>query len=191
MKQIPLSKGKAFALVSPQDFDYLMQWKWCFSRTNGYALRYFTDENGQRKSVFQHRVIMTRMLGNPIPEGLQVDHILNGRDQRINNQRENLRLATRSENQWHTGLKINSETGYKGVSYHHVNFDSFVRFYGTRLHLGRFATAIDAALMYDAAARALFKEFSHENFPDLPTPLELEEKIVALLLQHDAWLSQH
>jgi hypothetical protein len=190
MDQIPLSKGKAFALVSPEDFDYLMQWKWSYSRTNGYALRYFTDEDGQRKSIFMHRVVMTRMLGNPIPEGLQVDHILQGKDQRINNQRENLRLATRSENQWNTGLKTNSETGFKGVSFNKGKFDARLRIHGKRLYLGRFENAIDAALMYDATARALFKEFSNVNFPDVPTPPELQKSVLPILAKYESWLSQ-
>jgi hypothetical protein len=190
MKHIPLSRGKAFALCSPKDYDYLMQWKWSYSHTNGYALRYFTDENDSRKSVFMHRVVMTRMLGSLIPAGYQVDHIFQGKEHRINNQRENLRLATRSENQWHKAVPINSKTGYKGVSYHQGKFDSYLRIYGKRLYLGRFIDALDAALMYDAASRALFKEFSHENFPDVPTPPEMQERVLAIVAQHEAWLFQ-
>ena len=49
MKQIPLTQGK-FALVDDEDYEFLMQWKWCTLRIRNkyYAVRsqYIkTDEN--------------------------------------------------------------------------------------------------------------------------------------------------
>lgn len=87
MKQIPLTQGQ-FALVDDEDFDFLMQWRWYYSKSNcdntGYAVRY---ENG--KGIRMHRVVMNT------PANLVVDHINhNG----IDNQKHNLRNCTNTEN---------------------------------------------------------------------------------------------
>lgn len=97
-RKIPLSKGRAYALISNLDYDYLMNWSWNFAASNGYALRYFTDEKGKRGAIYMHRVVMSRILGEPIPTGKQVDHIVVGEGSRLDNRRDNLRIVTRSEN---------------------------------------------------------------------------------------------
>lgn len=66
------------------------------------------------KSIMVHNVIMMLHTGEPIPEGLEVDHI--DRDG-LNNKLENLRLVTRQENVCNTGCRKDSTTGVKGVAY--------------------------------------------------------------------------
>jgi hypothetical protein len=190
MKQIPLRNTKAVALCSDQDYAYLMRWRWSYSKTNGYAVRY-TARDGVRKSIWMHREVMSRMLGTPIPAGMQVDHILPEQSARINNQRENLRLATRNQNQWNKGLACNSSSGFKGVNPHLGKFDAHIKFHGKRLHLGRFDTAEEAALMYDLVARILFKEFARLNFPDVQPPDFLYEYLMRLDLRQGEFLQQH
>ena len=66
------------------------------------------------KAVMCHVVIMELKTGEPIPEGLEVDHInRNGLDNSI----ENLRLVDRQTNVCNTGCRKDSKTGVKGVSY--------------------------------------------------------------------------
>lgn len=190
MKQIPLRNTTAVALCSDQDYAYLMQWQWSYSKKNGYAVRY-TAREGVRKSIWMHREVMSRMLATPIPTGMQVDHILPDRAERINNQRENLRLATRSQNQWNKRRPHHSTTGYKGVNAHLGKFDAHLKFYGKRLHLGRFDTAEEAALMYDVAARIFFGEFAHLNLPDVSPPPHLYEYLMRLDLRCGYFLREH
>lgn len=180
-KEIVLYRNKGIALVDDIDYEYLTanDWNWCFQSGNGYAIRYYKDDTGKRGSIFQHRVIMTRILGEPIARGMQVDHI----DQnRLNNTRENLRLASRSENQWNKNVAANNSTGYKGVTAAgQGKYDAHIKVYRRRIYLGRFSKAEEAGLMYDIASRDLHGEFSHPNLPDQSAPFEIEERWQRLL----------
>ena len=101
MKRIPLTQGKV-AMVDDADFEYLSQFKWCFS--HGYA-----QTRGRGKKEYMHRVIM-----NP-PADKQVDHkhkTLEGLD----NRRSNLRVGTSSDNQHNRGKNRNNTSGYKCIS---------------------------------------------------------------------------
>ena len=58
---IPLTKGQA-ALVDASDYDMLMRiGSWCFSKS-GYAVHYYTDEQGRHKTLYMHRVLMAYAL---------------------------------------------------------------------------------------------------------------------------------
>ena len=103
---ISLTKG-AVARVDDADYDLLTAMgNWCLSN-KGYAIHY-TRINDQRRVLYMHRIILSA------PPDLQVDHI--NRD-RLDNRRENLRFATRSQNQANKGRPINNSSHYKGVSW--------------------------------------------------------------------------
>lgn len=177
MSHIPLYRSPYVAIVSAVDHDFLMQWNWSYSKTNGYALRYHREVN-RRRPVFMHRVVMERMLGGPIPEGYVVDH----RDHnRLNAQRKNLRLITKSENQWWKRVPKNSTTGYKGVTFHESRYEAHIRAHGKRFYLGRFDTAQDAAFMYDAVSAVLHGEFSYPNLPGVAIPDYITERLKVVL----------
>lgn len=85
--EIPLTRGRA-ALVDAEDYDFLMQWKWCV--ITGYAVRTTTRAGGAKpKTILMHRVIVAP------PEGFFVDHI---NCNRLDNRRANLRICTPEEN---------------------------------------------------------------------------------------------
>lgn len=58
-----------------------------------------------------HRLIYAYHYGI-IPEGMQIDHVDGNR---CNNNIQNLRLASASENMWNTGVISTNTSGYKGV----------------------------------------------------------------------------
>lgn len=170
MSFLPLTQGR-IALVDPCDLGFLNQaGRWCYS-SSGYACHYFTNESGKHKTWFAHRLIMERILGEPIPAGYQVDHV---NQDRLDDRRENLRLATRSQNQANKGRAINNTSGYKGVSCNQEKYEVRLKYGTKRLHLGRFDDAFTAALVYDAASRHLYHEFAGTNFPEMTTPPYIE-----------------
>lgn len=170
---IPLSKGQT-TIVDEADYDALMAvGRWCYSNS-GYAVHYYTDEYGQRKTLYMHRLIMARMLKDGIPPGMQVDHV--SRD-RLQNRRLNLRLATRSQNQANKGIPVNNTSQYKGVTFNSGRWEARIRYQGKRLHLGRCVDPVAAALLYDAASRLLYRDFAGCNFPHKPTPPHIEKRL--------------
>ena len=173
--------GAHRALCSPEDEAFLNQWRWSKLK-NGYAMREYRDESGKVRRVYMHRAVMERILGHPIPPGLTVDHI--DRD-RLNQQRDNLRLATRSQQQAHKGIQVNTAR-YKGVSWHLGKYDVRIQHQGRRLTIGRFEDAVTAALHYDAATRLLNGPFAGPNFPDIPTPSQVEAAVRRRLARSDA-----
>lgn len=84
-KEITLSKGEK-CLVSPEDFDFLNQWKWVRHLTKGYVCRHAKTK---MVGASMHRMVLGLKKG----EGM-TDHI-NGN--KLDNRRENLRVVTMSE----------------------------------------------------------------------------------------------
>ncbi len=156
---IALTKGY-LALVDDANFARLSQLKWCYN-SSGYAVHY-----EDRRTIFMHRLIMNA------PPHLQVDHI---NQNRLDNRRENLRFATRSQNQANKGRQANNTSGYKGVSFRAGKWEARIRVAGGRLQLGRFDDPVTAALVYDAASRLFNVDFAGVNFPERPTSPEIDD----------------
>jgi hypothetical protein len=154
MKQIPLTKGKV-ALVDDGDYEELSKHKWhCTS--NGYAARRVFDVPYGR-IVLMHREILAA------PSDLHVDH----RDgDHLNNQRENLRLATRSQNQSNRPCDRDNRAGYKGVSFCRPmkKYRARISVSGREVTIGYFDDPVEAARAYDAMARELHGSFARCNF---------------------------
>lgn len=175
MKTIPLTQGYS-ACIDDRDYAAITAiGKWCYAA--GYAVHYYIDDEGRRKRLYMHRVIMQRVLGHAIPAGLQVDHI---NAHRLDNQRENLRLATRSQNQAAKGVQVNSTSGFKGVTYRQGRYDVRLRYYGERFSLGRYDSLEVAHAVYAHAHITLWGAFSSEYNPAKLSPrtkAKIEKKL--------------
>lgn len=63
--------------------------------TSGYKFVLLSDNNGNAKFYRLHRVIYESVSGEPIPEGIQVNHI---NEDKTDNRFENLNLMTQKQN---------------------------------------------------------------------------------------------
>lgn len=99
------------------------------------------------------------------PPGLETDHIDHDK---LNNQRHNLRVASKSQNNQNRKKRNGTSSKYKGL-YRDNRRNRWVckiKLNNKNIQLGYFENEIEAALMYDVAAKYFFKEFALLNFPD-------------------------
>lgn len=166
-REIPLAgergEGKT-AKVSAHRYEYLSQFRWYYVATRGYAAR-IENRDGKRRMIYMHREIMG------FPEGMDVDH-KNG--DMLDNRDENLRAATRSENNMN-GKKRRGEysSRYRGVTWNRIKrrWQAQIDVAGRHLGVGYFVKEEDAARARDGAAIALHGAFAQRTAPDLePLP---------------------
>ena len=170
MKLIELSQGK-FAKVDDEDYDYLNQFSWCYTlgkkNNTGYAMRSDRSKDGKITTYRMHREIMNLKS----KDGIIVDH----KDgDGINNQKENLRIATRKQNASNRkfpfgtskflGVSVNKSI-IKGKEY--IYWISTIMKNGKKLTIKRFPYTKEgevlAALAYNDVAKKLNGEFASLN----------------------------
>lgn len=114
-----------------------------------------------------HRIVAEVFLnaGKPLAPQQDVDHIEQVDGSHWQDRLINLRICSRSENNWNRKLSLNNTSGYKGVSWNKPNSKWRVRIKisGKSQHLGYFPTPEAAAEAYDAAAIRHFGEFALTN----------------------------
>lgn len=155
--EIVLGNGTK-VMVDKIDHD-LQNLKWCYLRggTSGYAIHY-THGTYQ----LMHRVIIERAIGRRLNKSEIVDHVDgNG----LNNQRNNLRIASHIQNMRNRHKHSNNKSGYKGVYKRKGSniWTACIRIKNKSIHLGNFTTAEDAHMAYCNAAESLFGEFARLN----------------------------
>lgn len=146
---------KYSALIDDEDFDLVNKYNWQVDITaNGtmYARTY--------QSIKMHILITGKR---------NIDHIDgNG----LNNQKHNLRVATKQENAQNQRKCITTKTSiYKGVylTKNIIKGKTYTRWYAQighnkkRIHIGSFKNETDAAKAYNQKALELFGEFAHLN----------------------------
>jgi hypothetical protein len=111
--------------------------------------------------AYMHREVLSGLVAGRA----QVDH-KNGNT--LDNRRENLRVATPSQQRANSKKRRGSASPYKGV---YVRGDRFLAKI-KRAHIGTFRTEEAAARAYDAAALIEFGEFARLNFPVNALPSE-------------------
>jgi len=154
---IGLTQGKV-AMVDAEDYEHLSLHAWCAAKAKSgkfYAVR--TDTSGpKRKVVYMHCELV------PAPQGMDRDH-RNG--DTLDNRKQNLRVATRSQNCSNRGLTSANSSGFKGVTWKggkHQLWVARITKSGKVHHLGYFSTPEAAHGAYIQAARRLHGVFARE-----------------------------
>ncbi len=164
MKLIDISSDAfpdVFVKVSDADYGWLTAFKWRVHAGGRmkrmYAIR--TKPGSGNIKILMHREIMG-------DEGPFIDHIDHDG---LNNQRENLRVVTKSENLRNQRKQFrNTSSRFKGVYFckQTGRWAAGIKAGARKLRLGRFPTELDAARAYDAAAKEHFGEHACLNFPE-------------------------
>ncbi len=113
MKIITLTQGYNTE-IDDIDYNYLIQWLWYVQVNPKSKLLYAMRDIHINKNlhIYMHHEILKRMK-LIIPKGYVGDH----KDRNsLNNQRENLRIVTKSEDLHNRSIYSNNTTGIKGVS---------------------------------------------------------------------------
>ena len=156
--EIPLTKG-FIAVVDDADAELVAGYRWYVIESTGRRqLRRYAHAKQGKATIYMHRLILAA------PPRVHVDH---WDHDGLNNRRENIRLATPSQNAAAGRMRSSNTSGFRGVSLaaKSVRWRAEIMVAGRRSFLGRFDTPEDAARAYDAAALEAFGEFANLNFP--------------------------
>lgn len=153
VRVIPITQG-LLCLIDEKDYALVSKHKWHLSRCNG---KLYAATKILRKETRLHKVIMG---GNP---SQHIDH-KNGDG--LDNRRDNLRFASRSQNLANSKLQSNNKSGYRGVCWaaKDKRWRATISVDGKGIYLGNFLTREEAAKTYDNAASKYFGNFAKLNF---------------------------
>jgi hypothetical protein len=130
----------AYATVDAADADWLNQWRWSISPSQG-SYAYRTERvNGRLVSLAMHRSILGLERGDP----RQGDHISRNR---LDNRRENLRILPRGANAQNQSAHRDSTSRYRGVSWNKKKsrWRASIHVDGKVISLGDFKDELQAA----------------------------------------------
>lgn len=150
MKELHLPCGK-IALVSDEDWPRMLPFSW-YDRGGGHpAARFKKSEGGHGRLMILKRFILNA------PDGLEVDNLDNNP---LNNQRENLQLAT------HSRIGMKTQRALRGGLYHRVEgsydrWEARLRMDGTIVRLGSYHDEAEARAVLEAARKLAWS--SHFN----------------------------
>lgn len=149
------SQIKGYVMVDDEDYDELSKFSW-FLSSSGYAVR--SNWHDGRKNGHTH---MGRILLG-CPSDKFIDHI---DGDKLNNQKNNLRIVDKAQNGWNRGAPNTNRSGYRGVHFEKYTqkFRAEIIARGKRYRLGRFDTAISAAKAYNRKAKELYGAFARLN----------------------------
>lgn len=145
------------ALIDDEDLARVERFTWRI-REDCYVQRTWI-EDGKTCHELLHRFVMNA------DENELVDHE-NG--DRWDCQKHNLRVATFSQNAANRPTTA-QDRAWKGIYRHSNRWKARIKLEGQNVYLGSFQTAQEAAYAYDVAAKRLFGEFAHLNFPPAGT----------------------
>lgn len=152
MAQWHTRNGVSF-LVSTEDLHWVIKHNWHLSK------RGYITTKINRKNVCLHKMILE------VDVGFDIDHI-NGN--KLDNQRENLRVCTHQQNCFNQKRRSTNTTGFIGVSKKKgmEKFEAYIHYCGKKFYLGLFDSVDEAARIRDRAALEKYGEYARLNFSE-------------------------
>ena len=134
------------AIVSECDYERINKHHWSLSK-RGYAVMY---NPANKKKVFMHRMVMNAEYGKII------DH---KNCDPLDNRRENLRYATKSQNR----MNCPSTNSHRGVSYHRQSgkWQAYIKKDGKQYALGMYINLEDAVAARKEAEEKYYGEYRY------------------------------
>jgi hypothetical protein len=150
MKEIPLSRGKV-ALVDDEDYENLIQFKWCANRGYRYNHTFYAVRHTPKKVNISKPLIGMPYAIIEVPKGFVVDHI---DGDGLNNQKSNLRVVTVRGNNQNRHKKTSL---FPGVCWNKnvKKWQSQINVTGKVYYLGVFADELEAATTYKVACAVM------------------------------------
>jgi hypothetical protein len=163
MKKIILRNSNLFCLIDDGDFSLVSKYKWYLNH-KGYAQRNRRQQNfvKDKLPILMHCLIIGQRYG------LTTDHI-NGN--KLDNQKENLRFISNTNNIRRRGKQKNSTTGYKGVYFYKsknlkpttIRYWSGIRVNKKLVFIGYFSDKIEAVTAYNNASKKYHGDYGYQN----------------------------
>ncbi len=149
--------GSHILLIEDEHKDIYEKYKWYLSKgKNTYYLHCRMQKNNIKYTILFHRVVTSASCD------VVVDH-KDGNG--LNNKKDNLRIATVSENNRNIGTQKNNKSGYKGVIFYSKMDRYRVQIMKDRKKIsgGYFDSPIEAAKKYNELAIKHHGEFARLN----------------------------
>lgn len=175
MKSFKSKCGKYDIIVDDEDYQRVIDFA-----PNGWEIKYTTGTNhpyaitrktidGKRKQFYLHRVVMN-VWESSTPH---VDHIKSG--DKLDNRKEKLRFATRSQNMSNRTSKKTSVSQYLGVSFcgykksmkYRVDLQRKDLNWGKKIYMGYYENDHQAGYAYNCAAILIHGEYANLNLINL------------------------
>lgn len=124
-------------IIDDEDFDKINKYRWaCSIHKKGRIYFYARPEN-----ISMHRLIMG------FPNGMDVDHI---NSNWLDNRKSNLRICSRSQNNYNNRMSIRNRSGLKGVCWdkEHGKWRAQIKIGNKQKYLGLFKNKEDAWKVY-------------------------------------------
>ncbi len=145
-------------MVDDEDYDHLNSFRWHAHKGKSSLTLYAISSIGKG----MHNELIK------VPDGFVIDHIdRNG----LNNQKNNLRIVTASQNQMNKTVKCGNHSKYRGVDINTIKskgriytyFRVGIKLNNKHIHIGRYKDEKMAAKAYNEAAKKYHGEFAILN----------------------------
>lgn len=141
-------------LVDDEDLERVLKLKWHIN-TIGYVV---SDQRKTHKGKRDGKVVLLHRFILDFPDS-QIDH---KNQNRLDNRKENLRLATKAENMMNRGAPKHSKTGIKGVIWDNTRqkYRVYAKNNGKQYHIGFFDDIEEARTAYNERIESIQGEWA-------------------------------